>query len=205
MVRDSRRSRERGQSKRFACSGPGGRRREVLPSGLPSDASVADRSFGSRDGRARASTAGCFYDFLRSEVRSLESPTVGPRPLVGPRGELLAACRCVGIRPIQRRFGPYLLWRGFCVRPLRRLAASSCGSFARALVRSQRRFVLDEEFRLGRPRLVRLSRGQQAEAVELLARLFLDAARLEEQTKRCGRTAARLRRASPNPGRRRTP
>ena len=60
---------------------------------------------------------------------------------------------------------------------------------------------MDEDCRLGRPRLVRLTRGQQAEAVELLARLLLDAARLEER-RRTGRPAGRLRRAAPNPARR---
>ena len=175
-----------------------------LPGWLPSDASVADRSFGSRSGRSRASTAGCFYDLLRSEVRSLESPTIGPRPLVGPRGEgCWRPARVCRDSSDSTAFRSLPLVEGFCVRWLFR-AASSCGSCARARVRSQRRCVLDEEFRLGRPRLVRLSRGQQAEAVELLARLFLDAARLEEQKKRCGRTAARLRHATANPGRRRT-
>ena len=50
---------------------------------------------------------------------------------------------------------------------------------------------MDEDCRLGRPRLVRLTQGQQAEAVELLARLLLDAARREER-RRTGRPAGRL-------------
>jgi len=61
----------------------------------------------------------------------------------------------------------------------------------------------DPEFRLGRPRLARLSAGQQAEAVELLARLLLDAARRQEQRRR-SRPAGTLRRAVPNPARRRS-
>jgi hypothetical protein len=61
---------------------------------------------------------------------------------------------------------------------------------------------LDEDCRLGRPRLVRLSKRQQAEAVELLARLLLDAARLEER-RRTGRPAGLLRRVAANPARRR--
>lgn len=52
----------------------------------------------------------------------------------------------------------------------------------------------DPEFRLGRPRLARLSAGQQAEAVELLARLLLQAARDQQQR----RPRPRLRRAVPN-------
>ena len=57
---------------------------------------------------------------------------------------------------------------------------------------------MDEDCRLGRPRLVRLTSGQQAEAVELLARLLLDAACREER-RRGGRPAGRLRRADPQP------
>jgi hypothetical protein len=45
--------------------------------------------------------------------------------------------------------------------------------------------VLSEpDVRLGRPRLARLSSGQQAEAVELLARLLLQAAHRQEQRRR---------------------
>ena len=61
---------------------------------------------------------------------------------------------------------------------------------------------LNDEFRLDRPRLARLSGEQQAEAVELLARLFLDAARLQER-ERCGRPVGMLRRVTANPARRR--
>jgi hypothetical protein len=59
----------------------------------------------------------------------------------------------------------------------------------------------DPELRLGRPRLVRLSADQQAEAVELLARLLLDAAR--RQKRRRSRPEGTLRRAVPNTPRRR--
>jgi hypothetical protein len=52
----------------------------------------------------------------------------------------------------------------------------------------------DPEFRLGRPRLARLSAGQEAEAVELLARLLLQAARRQERR----RPRPVLRRAVPN-------
>jgi hypothetical protein len=55
----------------------------------------------------------------------------------------------------------------------------------------------DPEFRLGRPRLARLTVAQQAEAVELLARLLLDAARRQEH-RRSSRPAGTLRRAAPN-------
>jgi len=53
----------------------------------------------------------------------------------------------------------------------------------------------DPEFRLGRPRLARLSAGQQVEAVELLARLLLQAAHRQEQRRRL---RPKLRRAVPN-------
>lgn len=66
----------------------------------------------------------------------------------------------------------------------------------------QRRFVLnDDDCRLGRPRLARLSSVQQAEAVELLARLLLDAAD-SRGNRRSHRPAGTLRRLTSNPARR---
>ena len=59
----------------------------------------------------------------------------------------------------------------------------------------------DDECRLGRPRLARLSSVQQAEAVELLARLLLDAA-TDKGRRHTGRPAGTLRRLTPNPARR---
>ena len=111
------------------------------------------------------------------------------------------ACRCCG-----RLSDLGLFWTFIC-REVFAPAASyvSPRVLARrsavALTRSEGGSFLDEDCRLGRPRLVRLTRGQQAEAVELLARLLLDAARLEEG-RRTGRPAGRLRRAAPNPARR---
>lgn len=57
--------------------------------------------------------------------------------------------------------------------------------------------VLDEELRLGRPRFGRLSFEQQAEAVELLARLLADAAGSHDRR--------RTLRRSPPPSSRRAP
>jgi hypothetical protein len=67
------------------------------------------------------------------------------------------------------------MW-GIALRPAASVAwlRFSCG--LRLALDRFKEVVLDEEFRLCRPRLTRLSSAQQAEAVELLARMLLDAA-----------------------------
>ena len=191
-----------------ACSGPGGRRATPLPWWLPSDASSADRSFGNRSGKSCASTADGVYSFLSSEVRSLESLRI--RSSTGRNAAAAAVPVVERMRVLQGfvRFRVVLVltYGGgtFCVRPppsfappLR--AADSPG----ALVRSQGGFVLDDEFRLGRPRLARLTAGSKPRRSS-----FSPACSSTPPASRNAGyrpPAGGARRAIPNPGRRRTP
>jgi hypothetical protein len=49
-----------------------------LPGWLPSDASSTDRSVGNRSGKSRAANVDGLYNFLASELHSLESLSLCP-------------------------------------------------------------------------------------------------------------------------------